>query len=234
MASELLIIVPARTRTWNIERLVAAWSDTGAWGVADLRIEVDADDPALPAYLAIDLPLGARMVTWDVWRPCVHKLEAAVAQEVDSYYALGFMGDDHVPRSHGWAQRWLAVLHEMGSGIVYGADGYQNETLPTQWAMTSDIIRALGAMVPAKVEHLFCDTALGALGEAAGCIRYLPETFIEHMHYAVGKAPQDAQYARVNAREQWDRDERTYLRWRSDQLPHDAETVRALRGVRSG
>jgi len=226
--TEILIIVPARTRTWNIKRLLTAWGETGAWGVADLRVDVDADDPALADYQAIDLPAGARMVVWDHWMPCMHKLEAAVAQEVDAYFALGFMGDDHVPRTHGWAQRWLDVLRELGSGTVYGADGYQDETLPTQWATTTDLIKALGRMVPAPVEHLFSDTAVGTLGQEAGCIRYLPDTFIEHMHYIVGKSPHDAQYERVNSRGQWDRDEAAYLRWKREQLPADVATVRAL------
>jgi hypothetical protein len=227
--ADLLVIVPARTRSWNISRLLTAWGDTRAWGVADLRIEVDADDPHLPDYYALTLPDGAHMVTWDVWQPCMHKLESAVAQEVDDYFAIGFMGDDHVPRTDGWAQRWLEALRELGSGTVYGRDGYQDEELPTQWATTTDIIKALGRMVPAPVEHLFSDTAVGKLGREAGCLRYLPDTFIEHMHYIVGKAPHDAQYEKVNSTAQWQRDEAAYYRWEAEQLPADVETIRALR-----
>lgn len=227
--ADLLIIVPSRTRSWNIERLLTAWSDTGAFGIADVRIDVDADDPTLPGYQAIELPAGASLVVHDTWMPCMRKLEAAVSDEVGNYFALGFMGDDHVPRTDGWASRWLDVLRELGTGIVYGADGYQNETLPTQWAMTSDIVRALGRMVPAPVEHLFSDTAVGALGREADCIRYLPDTLIEHMHYIVGKAPRDVQYETVNSRPQWERDEATYNQWRAEQMAADAAAVRALR-----
>lgn len=194
-------------------------------------MDVDADDPALDKYLAIDLPPGARMVVHDQWMPCMHKLEVAVAQEVGSYFALGFMGDDHLPRTDGWAQRWLDVLRELQTGIVYGRDGYQDEKCPTQWATTSDIVAALGRLCPSPVEHLWSDTAVLDLGKAADCIRYLPDTFIEHMHYVVGKAPRDAQYERVNSRDQWDRDEAAYLAWKRDQLPADAAVVRGLREV---
>jgi len=228
--ADLLIIVPARTRTWNIERMLQAWTDTGAWGVADLRVDVDADDPALPGYQAIAMPPGARLVVHDSWMPCMHKLEVAAAQEVGNYFALGFMGDDHCPRTDGWAQRWLEVLHELKTGIVYGRDGYQDEKCPTQWATTADIVRALGRLCPSPVEHLWSDTAVYDLGIAAGCIRYLPETYIEHVHYINGKAPRDAQYERVNSADQWNRDEAAYLAWRSDQLPADAAVVLALRG----
>jgi hypothetical protein len=229
--SDILIIVPSRTRHWNIDRLIGAWGETGAWGTADLRIDIDANDPAHDRYRAINLPPGARMHTWDTWMPCMHKLEAAAAQEVDSYFALGFMGDDHLPRTVGWAQRWLQVLREMGTGIVYGRDGYQDERCPTQWATTCDIVRATGRLCPSPVEHLWSDTAVYDLGKAADCIRYLPDTFIEHMHYVVGKAPRDFQYERVNSRDQWDRDEAIYRAWQRDQLPADAAAVRALMEV---
>lgn len=230
--ADLLIIVPARTRTWNIKRLLKGWTATGAWGVADLRIDIDADDPARARYQRIDLPRGARFFTHDAWRPCMHKLDIAARQEMDSYFALGFMGDDHLPQTNGWAQRWLEVLRELGSGIVYGRDGYQDENCPTQWATTSDIVRALGRLCPSPVEHLWSDTAVLDLGKAADCIRYLPDTFIEHMHYVVGKAPKDAQYERVNSADQWNRDEAAYLQWRDHGgLAADAEVVRALRAA---
>ena len=227
--ADLLVIVPARTRTWNIERMLQAWTDTAAWGVADLRVDVDADDPALPGYQAIVMPPGARLVVHDSWMPCMHKLEVAAAQEVGNYFALGFMGDDHVPRTVGWAQRWVEVLHDMRTGIVYGDDALRGEELPTQWATTSDIVRALGRLCPSPVEHLWSDTAVYDLGKAADCMRYLPDTVIEHAHYINGKAPRDAQYERVNGRDQWDRDEAAYRAWQRDQLPADAAVVRALR-----
>ena len=118
----------------------------------------------------------------------------------------------------------------MGVGSVYGPDGYQNEALPTAWATTTNLIRALGRMVPAPVEHLFSDTAVGKLGREADCIRYLPDVLVEHMHYIVGKATCDAQYERVNSGDQWNRDEAAFMAWERDQLPADIATVRALRG----
>lgn len=165
----------------------------------------------------------------------MHKLEVAAAEEVGNYFALGFMGDDHVPRTAGWAQRWVDVLHEMRTGIVYGDDALRGEELPTQWATTSDIVRALGRLCPSPVEHLWSDTAVYDLGKAADCMRYLPDTVIEHMHYVAGKAPRDAQYDRVNGREQWNRDEAAYLAWRDGGgLTADAAVVRALKAADSG
>jgi hypothetical protein len=225
---DLLVIVPSRSRPANAARLLQAWADTGAWDVADVLVAVDADDPTLPGYQALDLA-GARLTVADVWRPMVHKLDLAAVAEAGSYYALGFMGDDHMPVTVGWAQRYVETLRELGAGIVYARDDYMDEKLPTHWAMTADIVRALGRMVPARVEHLFCDNAILDLGNAAGCIRYLSDVLIQHRHYGNGLAPMDKQYQRVNGREQWNRDEAAYLKWKQQQLPTDALTVRALR-----
>ena len=228
--AEMLIVVPARSRPHNIARLIEAWGDTGAWGVADLRIDIDADDPAHPDYLKLALPDGARLAVGRIWRPAMFKLNRAARQESSSYFALGFMGDDHVPRTDGWASRWLDALHDLRAGIVYADDGLRGEELPTQWAITSDIVRALeNRLSVARVDHLYCDNAVLELGRAADCIRYLPDVLVEHMHFVAGKAPKDEQYARVNSRGQFREDKARFEAWRRDLLPHDATTVRALR-----
>ncbi len=223
--ADLLVIVPSRSRPANAARLVRAWSDTRAWGVADLLIAVDADDPALPGYQELALPAGARLTVADIWRPMVHKLELAAAREAGSYFALGFMGDDHVPTGN-WAGRYVNTLRGLRTGIVYARDDYMDVKLPTQWAMTSDIVRALGRMVPAPVEHLYCDNAILDIGNAAGCIRYLADVLIQHRHYGNRLARMDAQYQRVNSPEQYGKDKPAYEAWVRDQLSADAATVR--------
>jgi hypothetical protein len=223
--TDLLIVVPSRTRPQNVARLVEAWRSTGALGVAGMRVDVDADDPAFRGYLdlAQSFPRGVRLAVGHRWRPLVWKLNRAARQECEGYFALGFMGDDHLPRTDGWATRYLDELRDLGTGIVYGDDGYQHENTPTQWAMTADICRALaGRMVPAAVDHLYCDDAVRDLGKMAGCLRYLPDVTIEHMHPSAGKAERDAQYLRVNSRAQYANDRPAYHAWR------DAPTLGGL------
>lgn len=228
--ANLLVIVPSRSRPQNVARLTAAWGDTGAWGVADLLIAVDTDDPALPGYMALELPEGARLTVADIWRPMVHKLNLEATREMGRYFALGFMGDDHVPLTAGWATRYLDTLRELGSGIVYCRDDYQNEKLPTQWSLTSDIVKALGGrMTPANVEHLYCDNAILDLGRRADCIRYLDDVTIQHRHYINQLAERDDQYLRVNSSEQYGKDRPAYRRWMRFDWQRDAATVRALR-----
>lgn len=235
--ADMLIVVPSRSRPQNVARLLDAWTQTGAPGAADIRVDVDADDPAFRGYteLAASFPRGVRLAVGHRWRPLVWKLNRATRQDCSRYEAIGFMGDDHLPRTEGWAQRYLAELRDLGTGIVYGDDGYQHENTPTQWAMTTDICRAIGnRMVPADVAHLYCDDAVRDLGKAAGCLRYLPDVMIEHMHPSAGKAERDEQYVRVNSREQYARDKPAYHAWRGasgqGSLTYQAAVVRALRG----
>jgi hypothetical protein len=228
MLAGLLVIVPSRGRPESVARMAQAWTETGAYDDgAWLLFAVDGDDPHHSAYLA-QASDRVQMTTTARWVPMVPKLNQTAMDAAGDWWALGFAGDDHIPRTPGWAGRYLTELRDLGTGIVYGDDGYQGANLPTQWVMTANIVRALGRMVPAPVEHLYCDNSVLDLGRAAGCIRYTPDVLIEHMHPVVGKAETDAQYRRTNHPTQFRRDRVAYQRWQATGLGLDAATVRAL------
>lgn len=235
---DLVTIVPTRSRPEAVERVVEAWEATGAFDDgAELMFIVDSDDPRCGEYrdalaaVASHRQAQVGAVYEDTWRPLVPKLNRiAVSLAVGKYaYALGFAGDDHLPRTAGWVGRYLGVLYSSPPAIVYCDDGYQHENIPTQWAMTADIVRALGRMVPAPVDHLYCDNAVRDLGRGAGCLTYLPDVLIEHMHPVAGKASDDEQYQRVNGPEQYRTDRASYRGWaRGGQLADDVASVRRL------
>lgn len=230
---DLVTIVPTRSRPEAVERVVAAWEATGAFDEgAELLFVVDRDDPRCAEYrdALATCPEGVSAAYADTWRPLVPKLnKIAVSLAVGRYaYAIGFAGDDHLPRTGGWVGRYLGSLYSVGTGIVFCDDGYQHENIPTQWAMTADIVRALGRMVPAPVDHLYCDNAVRDLGKGAGCLDYLPDVLIEHMHPVAGKASTDEQYQRVNGRAQYKSDRAAYRSWRDGASADDVATVRAL------
>jgi hypothetical protein len=68
-------------------------------------------------------------------------------------------------------------------------------------AMTSDIVTALGGMVPPNMRHLYLDNFWLRLGTDLGKITYCPEIIIEHCHPLIGKAEMDEGYKTVNAAE---------------------------------
>lgn len=239
---DLVTIVPTRSRPEAVARVVAAWEGTGAFAEgAELMFVVDRDDPRRDEYEAAVRAAhpgepGVSAVYADTWRPLVPKLNRiAVTLAIGRYaYALGFAGDDHLPRTEGWVGRYLTELYSAGTAIVYCDDGYQHENIPTQWAMTSDIVRALGRMVPAPVDHLYCDNAVRDLGLGAGCLTYLRDVLIEHMHPVARdaegkpKGADDDQYRRVNGRDQYRADRAAYRGWARNGLAADVAAVRAL------
>lgn len=228
---DLAIIVPTRGRPENIQKVIAAWDFTNAWDHADLILAVDADDPEIGGYLKLvtAIDLGVKTLSVPTWIPMVHKLDAAARDAAPDYFAIGFAGDDHLPQTIGWAERYLTVLRELGTGMVYGDDGYQGAKLSTEWAVTADAVRALGRMVPAPVEHMYCDNSMMDLYGGAGALRHLPEVRIEHMHPIAGKAESDDQYKRVNHRDQFSRDRQAYQRWERTERDSQIEIIRSLR-----
>jgi hypothetical protein len=225
--NQLAVLVPTRSRPHNVFPIIEAWGVTGAFAVADLIFIVDADDPTLPDYNAAWAPfVQVQRVIALEWQPLVPKLNRVAVQAAKEYGAVAFMGDDHIPRTNGWAQR-LVENHRLkyNARIVYGRDGIQDEMLPTWWSMDSAIIKTLGVMVPSEVQHLYCDNAVKVLGTKVGCLYYDDQILIEHMHPIAGKAKMDAQYERVNRMQQYERDEVAFRAWLADGLARDARML---------
>lgn len=231
----LVVIVPSRGRPHSVAGLAEAFLDTAHDRDTRLWITIDSDDPDLGRYRdAVALVDDQRVVVTTVLGGYMAAAlnEAAMTAVGDpAVDAVGFMGDDHRPRTGGWDTAYLGTLAEMGgAGIVYGDDGLQSEALPTQCAMSASIVRTLGWMCPPTLRHLWIDNFWLDLGRTAGCLRYLPDIVVEHMHPYNGKAEMDAGYERVNSTEMIDADRAAYERYAAECLARDAERVRALRG----
>jgi hypothetical protein len=227
MKRDLVVIVPSRGRPNNARALAGALGDT-CTAYTRAVFAIDDDDPTREFY---DVPV----TMCGAWQPMVSKLNKVaihIASGKDAPFAMAFLGDDHRPRTTGWDTSVLAALRKLRTGVVYGDDLIEHANLASSWVMTSDIVRALGRMVPAPVEHMFCDNAVMDLARAAGCLRYLPNVVIEHCHPLVHKASWDPGYWRVNQPAQYARDRATYRTWQSIQFDDDVRTVKELREAR--
>lgn len=231
----LAMLVPSRGRPGSVSRMLDAWESTGGFDHARLIWVLDADDPEFEAYakeLQRSSNRGGYIAEVARWKPMVVKLNQAARVFARDFPAVGFMGDDHLPRTDGWAAELTNALSVMwpDPAIVYGRDGFQDARLPTWWAMNSSVVHALGRMVPADVQHLYCDNAILELGTQAECITYLPSVLIEHMHPAAGKAESDDGYRRVNRRQQYERDLAQFRAWVQDGLARHVTLLRNSRG----
>lgn len=175
----------------------------------------DADDPSLSVYYTLLNGVGQVTVVEPARRGMVGALQAGYDSHKNHLgFAIGFMGDDHRPRTPGWDTAYLETLREMGTGFVYGDDTFQHAAIPTQIAMTSDIPATLGYMCPPEFDHLCVDVVWKDWGDALGRIVYREDVVVEHMHYLNGKAPHDAQYAAVNNAEVAGHDSVAYQEYR--------------------
>lgn len=229
----LVVIVPSRGRPQSVSEMARAFSETTQDQGTEVWFAIDRDDPDPNSYWrevrATDNP---RVALISVTGGCMSAAlnEAAMTAANDpGVENIGFMGDDHRPRTPGWDVAYQDTLRALGAGIVYGDDGLQGAALPTQCAMSASIVRALGWMCPPSLHHLWIDNFWLDLGRAAGCIKYLPGIYIEHMHPYVGKGEMDAGYERVNSLEMISHDQTEYERYLVDHMDYDVEKVRALR-----
>lgn len=221
--SEMTILVPSRGRPENIIRLMDAWSTTTTRDTR-LLVLVDDDDPKLDEYLAIpsvDIQVGPRLRiggTLNVVAPEIAKTSRNI----------GFMGDDHLPRTKGWDETFINELDKLKVGVVYGNDLAHGVNLATSVTMTSNIISTLGYMcVPGSI-HLFLDNFWMEIGRGTN-ITYFGDVTIEHVHPLFQKAPSDNTYIEANSPEVWGADEATFKNYVATQLQDDLQKLRTLK-----
>lgn len=198
---QLLVMVPSRGRPENIRRLVENWPTD-----VDLLVAVDDDDPKLSEYQ--DIPNGIRYLVTGPRLRLGPTLNAICGAPAILYKYVGFMGDDHLPRTPDWHVRVIEELERLQAGFVYGNDLLQGERLPTAVFMTSNIIQTLGKMVPKELVHMYLDDAWLAWGKGMNSITYLPDVVIEHIHPVANKTQRDIGYDEADSfmnqdRENW-------------------------------
>lgn len=224
----ILYVVPTRGRPDNAVRLRRAFFATATLNDTELMFAVDEDDPRWHDYKR-ELPRVAVGPALSGMNAVLNRHAVAMARHYD---AIGFMGDDHVPQTHGWDAMLAARLTALGTGIVYGDDLVQRANLPTAVCMTSDIIQELGYMAPPELVHMYLDNFWRDLGRAVGMIEYVPEVIIEHLHPvhpdAAKKSTWDDTYERANANFTTDE-----LRYRSYVETRFADDVKKIRDLRS-
>jgi hypothetical protein len=231
MSGRLVYLVPTRGRPGNAAALIDAF-DTTRGGVADLVLAVDDDDGRLDEYRALELPEWCQLITGPRLR-LGGTLNALAPMFVTGYtpavdYAgVGFMGDDHRPRTLGWDEQLADELDATPGGVVYGNDLVHGGALPTAVLLDAAIIRTVGYFVPPRMVHLWLDNYWLELGRRLGTLRYRADVVIEHVHPITGRAEWDDGYRENNADTVWRHDEAIYRdHLGSGQLDADVAAIR--------
>src|SRR5882762_394671 len=219
----LLVIVPSRGGPKSIERLMKAWKETT--DSATLLVCVDHDDPTLAEYEQLHYVDGCELWILGERLRLGGTLNKIARGNCFFYDNLGFMGDDHLPRTEHWDTTIEEALET--SMIAYGNDLLQGANLPTAVFMQSLIVQRISYMVPPGIVHLYLDNFWRALGEKLESLQYLPGVTIEHLHPSCGKADNDAQYEEVNAPSLYSSDGALYQEYIKGQLALDVAKIRA-------
>jgi hypothetical protein len=225
---KLIVVVPSRGRPHNIADLVAAWDKTRT-SDSHLWVIVDDDDAELDGYHRVaaesarpwwSLTVGPRRRLG----PTLND-EALIASQ---FGHVGFMGDDHRPRTIGWDAKIIATIEALPLAVVYGDDLVQRQNLATAVFMHADVVARLGWMVPPGQIHLYLDDFWMLLGNRLSTLTYLSDVVIEHCHPVAGTAPSDAGYVEVNAPEMYSHDQARFREF-STNGEFDKALARVLR-----
>ena len=224
--SKLLVLVPSRERPQNVARLGAVARST-MYGGGSLLFIFDEDDSQLEASQAAadenkwPYEVQENLIT-------VPKVNLAASRHLDSRFLM-FLGDDHIPRTSGWDDCILAGFEKLGgTGYVYPW-GMGREDTPEICAISTDIVKALGWFGLPAINHFYVDNVWADIGNGAGCLLFLRDVILEHMHWTFGKGPMDHINQRAIVLTAQDRI--TYNHWEQTQRDRDIATVRALRDL---
>lgn len=224
---ELTVFVPSRGRPDVVTTFEQAFFETSTENTRIVWV-LDHDDPTRLEYIKRSWRGFKANFIVSPYSGMVNALNIAW-EASETGFAIGFMGDDHRPRTHGWDKRYIEALKELKTGIAWGDDLLQGDKMPTQVAMTSDIPRALGYMAPPRFRHLCIDLVWKDWGEGIQRLRYLPDVTVEHLHPANGKAEMDEGYLRVNNPKIVQGDSFAYYEYKNgDGLKEDLEKLKEL------
>jgi hypothetical protein len=227
----IAVIVPSRGRPKNAIELIQAFIATEVATTTTLQFVLDDDDPQLQEYFAQlhvlpNPPFPVQVVVGPRKRMggSLNSMAPIMAQYAD---VIGFMGDDHRPRTKNWDARVATHFMDTVNGVVYGNDLFQGPNLPTAVFMDAKIIRTLGWMVLPGQIHLFMDNLWKTIGQQLHTLQYWDDMIIEHMHPQAGnKAEWDQTYVEANGGDVWEHDEKLYNDWVANQMEADMEKVR--------
>jgi hypothetical protein len=211
-----LLIVPTRNRPESALELLKEFNTTAV--MSDIVFGLDDDDVSeYPEEVLEHAERNPRLRMGGT-------LNLLATKYADKYDYLSFMGDDHRPRTQSWDLR-LANMIDEGPGIAYGNDLFQGENLPTAVMMSSNIVQAIGYMVPPVLVHMYMDNFWKNLGTALGQLCYRHDVVIEHMHYLAGKSQIDAGYKEVNHKSIYEKDAESYGKYMEQQFQKDLKKI---------
>ena len=208
-----LVICPSRGRIEKCERMVKSFRKTTH--SAEMVIRVDEDDPDLASYLSFECPAIPVIVGQ-------RKDITTMINETFQLYKLDYdffsvTNDDFFYQTKNWDL--ILGYATRGFGIVYGNDGIQGERIPTTSVISANLVHAVGWLQMPDLIGLYGDNVWKDIGQALGCLYYVPEVEITHMHPLQYREEKDDTFKNTNSQERYRADYATYLKWKKNDFP---------------
>jgi hypothetical protein len=193
--------------------MIKCFYDTKSYGT-EICFVVSPDDPALEEY-KVNLSEEELIIYKDRYTPAKTNYVATVLHPGLAYY--GVIDDDQYCRTRGWDAAFMAEIERHGGwGLCCGEDKLTKDWYicrhPAGYILASNFIKEFGYMVNPIFRHVGIDNWFACLFGGAGCLYYLPDVIIEHMHANVGKAPMDDQYRWIYG-EEMDHGMKVFNQW---------------------
>jgi hypothetical protein len=207
--NKVLIIVPSRSRPEVSLEFYEEFKKNSV--MSDLMFGLDDDDVEYPRIPGVLYEVNPR-------KGMNGTLNELAVKYADKYDYVGFLGDDHRPRTYGWDELLINAIKDIDNGITYGRDMTQDgqaSPICTFVILDTKIVRKLGYMAPPILKHLYLDNFWRDLGNSMGTLRYNHEVIVEHMHPAFNKGTWDEQYRQVNAPDVFNHDGDAYKEYHS-------------------
>jgi len=221
------LLVPTRNRPSGMERLCnSAFSKAEDSNSVEIVFYIDNDDKRsrdkaleLQKNYNIKFIIGERIVLSNMWNECYRKATGPIYHHA---------GDDLVYKTKEWDRIVKSEFEKYPDKIlfVYGRDGIVDSgELGTHGFIHKNWIETVGYFVPPYFSADYNDTWLTDLAKRIDRLVYIPDLYIEHLHFSVGKSELDDTYRDQRARRKRDKVKALYREKEWERI-RDAEKLK--------
>lgn len=194
---KISLLTPTRHRPKSMRRLWESALDTAkASNNIEVVFCVDEDDKqSIDAYMTFTetdqlkcVISNDRIVLSNLWNMAYDYATGDICMHC---------GDDIIFRTNDWDEIIINEFMKVDDRIlfVYGSDGiWDSKELGTHGFLHRNWINTIGYFVPPYFSYGRNDTWLTEVATKIDRLRYIPEIYTEHMHFARNKSEKDAIY----------------------------------------
>ncbi len=225
-----LWLVPSLDRIGQLIDFFQAYKDTNSSTPGMVLVDQGDYISKQAKYMALELPDG-----WSIRQTTGVTMGdkcREVWDEVKGLDWVGLLNDDHRPRTMEWDKKILAHLN--GNNIIGTNDGPSPDKpwmapkkLCGATCWSGNVLRTIGWMFPARLNHLFIDDVWEQLAGPAQCAQIIMDVCVEHVH-AYKDGEKDATFEKVNSSDSWQHDHAVFQDWIKNDAAKDIARLMAI------